>query len=144
MRFALLSFPLKTDIKRLWVHEVLRVYGDRLIDDADNKWLVGQLRKTMSERMDDNIDELFQDLLETPHMQLTDVHLRNLIYCDFHDPVAEMKLYKEIKDWDHLAEVVEEYLEEYNEFSKTPMDLVLFRSVLDHVKRQAVIIICKS
>lgn len=116
-------------MRRLWVHEVLRVYGDRLVDEADNKWLVDQLRRTMKERMQDNMDELFEDLLDESSTRLTEVHLRNLIYCDFHDPMADQKVYMEINDWDALALAVEEYLAEYNSISKTPMDLVLFRRV---------------
>lgn len=42
---------------------MLRVYGDRLVDDHDIKWLVEQIRRTMLEYMDDNLDHLFQDLL---------------------------------------------------------------------------------
>lgn len=118
-------------MKRLWVHEVLRVYGDRLVDEADSRWLVEQMRKTMSEYMDDDMDHLFDDLLDEPGTQLTDVQLRNLIYCNFHDPVADQKLYMEISDWDALAVAVEGYLAEYNEISSTPMDLVLFRCALN-------------
>ena len=58
-----MSLRFKRSLKRLWVHEVLRVYGDRLVDDNDIKWLVEQIRRTMSEYMDDNLDDLFQDLL---------------------------------------------------------------------------------
>ncbi|EZA62718.1 Dynein heavy chain 7, axonemal [Ooceraea biroi] len=123
------------DVKRLWVHEVLRVYGDRLVDEADSKWLVEQLRKTIKERMEDDMDRLFEDLLDDPHGLLTDMQLRNLIYCDFHDPIADRKLYMEIKDWDVLSEAVEEYLIEYNEISRTPMDLVLFRFAIEHLSR---------
>lgn len=111
----------------MWVHEVLRVYGDRLVDEADSKWLVDQIRKTLRERMEEDMDHLFEDLLDEPGVQLTEVQLRNLVYCDFHDPIADKKLYMEITDWDALAEVVEEYLAEYNSISRTPMDLVLFR-----------------
>lgn len=118
-------------MKRLWVHEVLRVYGDRLVDEADSKWLVEQIRKTIKERMDDDMDYLLQDLQDKPGAEITEVNLRNLIYCDFHDPIAEQKLYIEIQDWDALAEAVEEYLAEYNDISKTPMDLVLFRYVFN-------------
>lgn len=41
---------------------MLRVYGDRLVDDNDIKWLVEQIRKTMKLYMDDDLDNLFQDL----------------------------------------------------------------------------------
>lgn len=123
-------------MKRLWVHEVLRVYGDRLVDEADSRWLVEQIRKTIKEHMDDDMDRLFQDLQDKPGVEITEVHLRNLIYCDFHDPIAEQKFYIEIQDWDELAEAVEEYLTEYNNISKTPMDLVLFRYVFNQFRKE--------
>lgn len=51
-------------MKRLWVHEVLRVYGDRLVDDTDIKWLVHQIRATVSTYLDDDLDRMFHDLLK--------------------------------------------------------------------------------
>lgn len=127
LKTIVVSYLFKSDMKRLWVHEVLRVYGDRLVDDTDSKWLVQQMRKTIAERMDDDMDSLFKDLTEDTDAQLTEIQLRNLIYCDFHDLIADRKLYMEIQNWDQLALAVEEYLEEYNSISSTPMDLVLFR-----------------
>ncbi|XP_050461697.1 dynein axonemal heavy chain 7-like [Cataglyphis hispanica] len=122
-------------LKRLWVHEVLRVYGDRLVDETDSKWLVEQIRETMKLYMDENMDALFYDLVSTPRAKVTEVHLRNLVYCDFHDPIADQKIYMEITDWNALAEAVEEYLAEYNEVSRTPMDLVLFRFAIEHLSK---------
>lgn len=124
-------------MKRLWVHEVLRVYGDRLVDETDSRWLVEQIRRTIKEHMDDDMDRLFQDLQDKPGAEITEVQLRNLIYCDFHDPIAEQKLYIEVQDWDELAEAVEEYLTEYNDISKTPMDLVLFRYVFNQSRKKS-------
>ena len=31
-------------VVRLWLHEMLRVFGDRLIDDGDRDWFVGALK----------------------------------------------------------------------------------------------------
>lgn len=42
--------------------------------------------------------------------------------------LADKKLYVEVEDLDQLAKIVEEYLIEYNSISRTPMNLVLFRS----------------
>jgi dynein heavy chain len=97
-----------------------------LVDDADNKWLIEQLRKTIRVHLEEDMDLLFKDLLDDVDV-LTEVQLRNLIYCDFEDPYAEVKLYREVKDWDKLAAAVHEYLAEYNDISRTTMDLVLFR-----------------
>ena len=56
--------------------------------------------------------------------------LRSLIYCDFADPKSADKNYVEVRDLEKLRHVAEGYLEEYNNMSKKPMNLVLFRSVL--------------
>lgn len=55
--------PALSNMKRLWVHEILRVFGDRLIDETDIKWLVSQIARTLNERMEISIEELFEDLL---------------------------------------------------------------------------------
>lgn len=50
-------------MRRLWVHEILRVFGDRLIDQSDISWLVKQIRVTLANRMLVDIDDLFEDLI---------------------------------------------------------------------------------
>uniref|UniRef100_F6UV59 Dynein axonemal heavy chain 7 n=1 Tax=Ornithorhynchus anatinus TaxID=9258 RepID=F6UV59_ORNAN len=89
-------------IKRLWVHEVLRVFYDRLLDGADRGWL------------DD---------------------LRGLMFCDFHDPRREDTGYREVRAAEGLRRVVEAHLEEFNNLSKKPMQLVLFRFAVEHLCR---------
>lgn len=63
----LLSVPETTQtishMRRLWVHEILRVFGDRLIDQSDISWLVKQIRVTLANRMLVDIDDLFEDLI---------------------------------------------------------------------------------
>jgi hypothetical protein len=49
-------------MKRLWVHEVLRVYCDRLVDTSDHNWLFEQLCMVAEERLEEDMDEMFSHL----------------------------------------------------------------------------------
>lgn len=49
------------------------------------------------------------------------------MYCDFANPKADQRNYIEVNDFVTLTEIVEGYLNEYNNMSKKPMNLVLFR-----------------
>lgn len=51
-------------IKRLWVHECLRVFSDRLTEDADRHWLVKCLREATHLHLNDEFDKLLGRLLE--------------------------------------------------------------------------------
>lgn len=53
--------------------------------------------------------------------------LRRVLYCDFANPKADQRHYTEVLDLEQLREIVEGYLAEYNNMSKKPMNLVLFR-----------------
>ena len=58
---------------------------------------------------------------------ITELELRNLVYCDFGDTKVDTRLYQEVPNLEQLREIVENYLAEYNAMSKKPMNLVLFR-----------------
>lgn len=64
---VLLSVPESMEdliaMKRLWVHEVLRVYYDRLIDDQDREWFIGALHYVCKSKLGQNINEMFARLL---------------------------------------------------------------------------------
>lgn len=47
---------------RLWVHEVLRVFGDRLVDENDMNWLYNMLRECVRTHFRENFDALFEHL----------------------------------------------------------------------------------
>lgn len=49
-------------MKRLWTHEVLRVYYDRLVFDGDREWLVEALAKCMLQEFETDFNILFKHL----------------------------------------------------------------------------------
>lgn len=53
-------------MKRLWVHEVLRVYYDRLVDDDDRHWIVSVLDKICREKLKVEMRSLFAHLSSEP------------------------------------------------------------------------------
>ena len=69
--------------------------------------------------------------------------MRSLMYCDFVDPKADNKPYMEVPNMDKLRVTVEGFLEEFNNISKKPMNLVLFRLVLVHKYPHAVHTVCE-
>lgn len=68
-------------------------------------------------------------------VKIGESELRNLVFCDFADPKADVRLYRECQDLELLRSIVENYLNEYNSVSKKPMNLVLFRFAIEHLSK---------
>nr|CAH8829193.1 unnamed protein product [Trichobilharzia regenti] len=136
---VLLSVPESAEtlgsMKRLWVHEVFRVYYDRLVDDADRDWFFTFIRQCARTHLEVEFNTLFQHLAHGA-TEVTEDHLRSLMFCDFADPKGKRN-YAEVRDVEQLRKVTEAYLEEYDQLSKKPMNLVLFRFAIEHVCRIA-------
>lgn len=107
--------------------QVFRVYYDRLVDSADCSWLFEFTRDETKKSLGVEFNTLFQHLDTKATGKITEDNLRSLICCDFSDTKNDTKPYIEVTDLDNLRKVVEGYLDEFNNMSKKPMNLVLFR-----------------
>lgn len=127
--------------QRLWVHEVYRVFYDRLTDDNDRSTFFGLVRGVVGDELKTDFNKLFAHLGNSEEggkpEPITDDNLRSLFFGDYMIPGAEPRLYTEVTEFDKLKEVMDECLGEYNMVSKTPMQLVLFRFAIEHVSRVA-------
>uniref|UniRef100_A0A8C3I3V3 Dynein axonemal heavy chain 3 n=1 Tax=Chrysemys picta bellii TaxID=8478 RepID=A0A8C3I3V3_CHRPI len=95
---------------RLWIHEVYRVFYDRLIDNDDREMFFKMVKETTSNNF-------------------------NLFFGDYFKPESDVKAYDEITDLKQLTTVMEYYLDEYNNISKAPMSLVMFKFAIEHISR---------
>ena len=114
----------KVDMVKIWMHEMIRSFGDRLICDEDRNWLK---------------EILHNEILNTKDYEVTDISqiykgLEKIIYCDF---CAGMdRPYIQVTDIKGFITRVEDKLKEFNEeFKNKQMPLVMFLDACDHVAR---------
>lgn len=117
-------------IARLWSHESLRVFSDRLVDEADRSWFAALLRKMVEKHMGLEYAGVYGAGADGADVSA----LRSGLYADFCG-AQDVRKYVEVTDEAKLLAVIEERLVEYNQVSKTRMDLVLFRYAAQHVCR---------
>jgi len=122
-------FPTPIKFIRLWVHETLRVFSDRLVDDKDTAKFDAKLRLVSKAILKDFDQEA---IFEGP-----------LIFTNFAaQPTTEpayLALPAGEKGMEVLSKTLVEKLEDYNQ-SHSIMDLVLFEQAMEHVCRIARII----
>eukprot|EP00878_Enallax_costatus_P042341 GHUV01049643.1.p1 GENE.GHUV01049643.1~~GHUV01049643.1.p1 ORF type:complete len:136 (-),score=63.80 GHUV01049643.1:17-424(-) len=111
---------------RLWAHEALRVFHDRLVDDADRDWFCGLLSDMLPKHLGMQFSEAF--VVATPadaaattedarrqQQAAASAALRNVLYADFLQPgAAEDAKYQEATDVSKLLKALEDALADYN------------------------------
>uniref|UniRef100_A0A8C8BKI7 Dynein axonemal heavy chain 3 n=1 Tax=Otus sunia TaxID=257818 RepID=A0A8C8BKI7_9STRI len=114
---------------RLWIHEVYRVFYDRLVEEEDRKVFFQMVQETTSNIFKQSFNKVFSGDVLGPRMSLI------LFFGDYLKPGSNVKVYDEITDLKQLTAVMEYYLEEYNNISKAPMSLVMFKFAVEHISR---------
>ncbi|CAJ1429265.1 unnamed protein product [Effrenium voratum] len=74
---------------RLWVHEILRVFGDRLIDDNDREWMLLQLREQTKKNFQVSFDDIMAHLDANKDGKVNTLdEVRTLFFGDMLSPSA--------------------------------------------------------
>ena len=90
---------------RLWVHEVYRVFYDRLIDDKDHEQFFHIVQETMSQQFKVSADKLLGHL--AGGRKVGDDDIRGLFFGDYMIPGAEPRIYNEVQDFQQLTSTIE-------------------------------------
>ncbi|KAG5443966.1 Dynein heavy chain 3, axonemal [Clonorchis sinensis] len=117
-------------LMRLWVHEVYRVFYDRLIFPEDETKFFEIVRQTCSDCFRTNMDKVLGHLSLSGRVSVEDV--RGLLFGNY---MQDDNIYDEVTDAKQLTARMEGYLEDYNSLSKTPMNLVMFKFAIEHISR---------
>ena len=115
---------------KLWIHESMRSFHDRLIDNDDKQFFYKTIIEILGSSFSYRGDT--ETLFDQPP-----------IWGDYIKGVGtpeEDRLYEQIKDQNRLKTVLNDYLEDYNLGSSKPMSLVLFQDCIDHMSRVARIV----
>lgn len=112
-----------TSLKRLWLHEVMRVFSDRLIDEDDKALFA---RECLSQEGSNFFKP--DDLQNAP----------SLIFCNFVEPDSDSPIYMESLSNDYLRTSLGKVVEFYNASrtgGREKMSVLLFDYLLQHLAR---------
>lgn len=113
----------KEHIIKLWAHEVLRVFADRLNSLADRD----QFKGFLNEQMESNFQMNYAEHATT--------NGEDSIFVDFLNENMD-SIYEAVTDFSKLRDYLNEKLGEYNQTPKvSKMDLVLFKDAITHVAK---------
>ncbi|XP_072207474.1 dynein axonemal heavy chain 10 [Excalfactoria chinensis] len=112
-------FQTVTQMVRVWRNECLRVFHDRLINEADKALVQGHIKNLIEENFSDELEHAMRD---------------PILFGDFRMALneGEPRIYEDIQDYEVAKSLFQEILEEYNE-ANVKMNLVLFDDALEHL-----------
>ncbi|KPI89108.1 putative dynein heavy chain [Leptomonas seymouri] len=109
----------QTAFVRLWMHEMQRVFYDRLISDSDKHQFIGFLDEELQSM---GIDGTYSEIVGADRLI-------------FGDMVSDRGVYEQITDMHILSTRMNDFLESYNDENEVRMNLVLFLDAIEHVCR---------
>jgi dynein heavy chain len=122
---------------RLWAHESVRIFGDRLINNEDRMWMLNCVRECTRAPFGQNFDSIFTHLDTDKNGKVETLdEFRGLLFGDIYTPFGiPDRPYEEIMDKLRLQKCADDALGNYNQMSDKPMPLVLFNFAIEHLLR---------
>lgn len=118
-------------LSRLWYHETLRIYHDRLVCQEDRSYFRKLLQNTCKRFFNNPVLQFSSSdkNLTRPPM---------LLFGDFMNPVAkENRIYEEIVNIEKFKSVLVENLMDFNMVYNKDMHIIFFMDAIEHITRIA-------
>ena len=121
---------------RLWVHEAMRVFHDRLVSDSDRVWFT----KLAAEKTSKDFYQRwsYEDLFHPKEYAIAEGGRERppILFGSFYR--AGERIYSEYTaPMVSLHKMLNEFLDDYNTVQKNTMNLVFFSDAIDHLSRVA-------
>ncbi|XP_065162410.1 dynein axonemal heavy chain 6 isoform X2 [Atheta coriaria] len=119
------------DMQRLFCHECLRIFHDRLINNEDKVYFYYLLREVCNRCFGNPVLSFTDESI----LQRTPV----LLFGDFivFGAAKEDRIYEEIKDLNKLKNVLNDYLDDFNLVTNKDMSMIFFMDAIEHCTRIA-------
>ncbi|OMJ88621.1 hypothetical protein SteCoe_9401 [Stentor coeruleus] len=110
---------------KMWIHEVMRVFYDRLTNKSDKDWIADVIIRLILQQFKMSVtkEEVFEG--------------NPILFVDFlkGDQDMEDREYVEVRDYNMLVKRIYEFLEDYNSHNTKSMELVFFNDAVHHLSR---------
>jgi dynein heavy chain, axonemal len=129
------STDTKKMFTKIWCHETMRVFFDRLVDAEDRDRAFEKLGICVKSHFKDKMNDLFDDLnVDGP---LNYEKMNGLLFGSYFDMDTEYeeRRYELVQNVTMLRNLAYQCLEEYNSTHKSKMDVVLFEYALQHLNK---------
>ena len=118
------TVTIKADVVKLWIHELRRVFQDRLTSKKDIDWF--------SELVTNEVENSFNI---NSMNDLIPINKHGRLFFGEYMSSADNRPYEYVDDHNKMMLSLKEQLQDYNDESKSPMNLVLFLDAIEHVSR---------
>eukprot|EP00792_Barthelona_sp_PAP020_P009044 TRINITY_DN3265_c0_g7_i1.p1 TRINITY_DN3265_c0_g7~~TRINITY_DN3265_c0_g7_i1.p1 ORF type:complete len:3985 (+),score=1167.19 TRINITY_DN3265_c0_g7_i1:38-11956(+) len=124
-----LDMKTREDFAKLWIHESLRQFHDRLVIDSDRTWFKEQLLSLL--RKYSSIFWNFEEVFDTNENNVDPILFGDIMT----DVDEEERPYRSVPSLETVTNRLISILDDYNYHSTSGMDLVFFKDAVEHFMR---------
>lgn len=122
---------------RLWLHEIMRVFYDRLVDDGDRTLVFHKVKECIRDMFKEKVNDVFGEYIDS-NGDLDQLKIASNLFFGsylFMDVDVDERKYEETNDILIFQELAYKSLQEYNAVTRNKMNIVLFQYALMHLNR---------